>query len=144
MTSSPSTTDTSEMAVHKRARFALLARVGRQKKEASMLLEALDNSFTNVTELVALSQAQLRWAEEAEQYLPRELKDSLITLSSAQTQLIRQILYSLPGDTTCRELSLKMLNSDGLGTSLDVTEEGYVSPSGDQILRNVARALEAT
>lgn len=144
MTSLHSTTDTSEMEVHKRARFALLARVGRQKREVSTLLAALDSSYSNVTELVALSVAQLQWAEEAEQHLPQEMKDQLVTLSSAQTQLIRQILYSLPDATICRELCLKMLNSDGLAMAMDVTPEGYVSPSGDQILRNVARALGPT
>lgn len=143
-TSSPSTTEVSPQDQHKRARFALLAQVGRQKKQVSTLLEALQDSFTNVTGLVAGYTALLHWVEELESQLTPQQRDDLVTHSSLHTRSIKQLLYSLPGDTLCRDLSLKMLDSDGLGMALDVTTEGYVSPSGDQILRNVARAIEAT
>lgn len=137
-------TATSERDQHKRARYALLAMVGQRKREASILHTALADSFTNVTDLVAEYTDLLHFVEGLEDRLSQEERDDLVSLSSNHSQLMRQILSSLPDDSICRDLCLKMLNSDGLAKALDVTPEGYVSPSGDQMLRNVARALGHT
>lgn len=133
----------SERDKQKAARFALLARVGRQKREASLLHDEAETYCSSVIELVALSTALLRQLEAAEE-TDKSLSRSVVTLSSRHSQLIRHLLNSLPLAMISRERVLRMLNSAGLATATDITEEGYVSPSSDQILRNVVRAIGIT
>ena len=142
-TKSDSRTATSEMAKVKSAKFALLARVGVLKREASALHGEADNFSSNVTELVALSTDMLTLLEAVEER-DKTLSQDVLTLSSRHTQLMQHILYSLPPSMASRERVWKMLSSDGLATAMDITEEGYVSPSSAQILRNVVRAIGIT
>jgi hypothetical protein len=74
---------TSQLAEQKRARFALLAKVGHLKKGASQLHEEADFYSTIVTELLALSTEQLQLLEQLEQETPRkELKEKLVVITS--------------------------------------------------------------
>lgn len=142
-TTSSSPTETSQKAPPKQAKFVLLAKVGQLKREASQLHEEADSYCSIVTALVAGYTELLMWAEAKEREFPG-LSTDLVTHSSNHTQLVKGLLHNLPHASISRERVLKLLNSDGLGMAMDVTEDGYVSPSSAQILRNVERAIVAT
>lgn len=127
----------------KSAKFALLAKVGQRKREALALHAEADSYSSTVTELVALSTGLLHLLEQVEPQV-RGISPALVTLSSRHTHLMHHILDSLPRSSMSRDRVLRMLNSDGLETAMDITDDGYVSPSSDQILRNVARAIGIT
>jgi hypothetical protein len=140
---SPSTLVDSAMVKQKREKFALLARVGHQKREVCRLHEEADFYSSIVTELLALSTESLTLLVAEEEKHP-ELKLPILTLVSRQTNLLKRLLNYWPRDSQSQERVCALLESDGLETMTDVSDEGYVSPSMDLILRNVARAIEVT
>ena len=134
----------SQLGEQKRARFALLAKVGHQKKEVSQLHEEADFYSTIATELLALSTEQLHLLEKMELLLNKEAQVSLVEISSRHTKLTKRLLSFWPRSTASQSRIFEVLDSVGVAMATDTSEEGYVSPSMDQILNNVARAIEVT
>lgn len=141
-TQSSSTTPTSGMGNHKRGYFALLAKVGALKRKLSLYLGEMEHYSTTAIELLVLSSELLRLLEE--QDLRGLSKRKLLRLSSKHTRLTRCITHYYTPSTESQERLSTLLNYDGLEMAMDTSEEGYVSPSMDQILRNMGRALEVT
>lgn len=141
-TQSSSTTPASEKGNHKQGYFVLLAKVGALKRKLFRYQEETEHYSTTAIELLVLSTELLRLLEE--QDLRGLSKRKLLRLSSKHTRLTRNITHYYPPSMESRERLSTLLNCDGLEMAMDTTEEGYVSPSMDQILRNVGRALEVT
>jgi hypothetical protein len=133
----------SEMEKQKRARFALLARVGHQKREVCQLHEEADFYSSIATELLALSTELLTSLEAVEEEHPL-VKSDLVIQVSRHTSLLKRFLSYWPQNITSEQRYLELLDSDGVAISTDVSDDVYVSPSMDRMLRNVARAIEVT
>lgn len=142
-TTSSLATLTSEMTKHKRARFALLARVGRQKKEVSQLREETEFYFGIATDLLALSTELVEFLQRAEATAPG-LKAYNAVSTSRLHHSIKRLLRSYPSDSDLQKKWLSTLTSDGLATMVGVTADGYLSLSSTQVVNNVARVIEAT
>lgn len=142
-TSSSSNTDLSEMDKHKRARFALLARVGRQKKEVSQLQDEASFYSTVATVLLAHSLEQLELLEQQAQENPA-LLGNLVTLESELQFLVKNMLRFWPEHTASQERFSKLLDSEPFRKVTDCTEDGYVSLSMERVLKNVGRAIVAS
>ncbi len=128
-----------------RDKFALLAMVGRVKKEVSPLHEEADFYSSFVTEQVALSADLLDLLQEIEQQVNSpETSEIVADLTSQYHRSIRQLLNFWPPHTESQERYLSLLASDGLEKVLATTPDGYVSLSTDRILKNVERVIEAT
>ena len=133
----------SEMEKQKRARFALLARVGHQKREVSQLHEEADFYSSIATGLLALSTELLTSLEAVEAEHPA-LKLDLVTQVAKHTSLLKRLLSYWPQNITSEQRFLELLDSDGVAISTDTLDDVYVSPSMDRMVRNVARAIEVT
>jgi hypothetical protein len=133
----------SEMEKQKRARFALLARVGHQKKEVCQLHEEADFYSSIVTELLALSTELLTSLEAVEDQHPA-LKFDLVTQVSKHTSLLKHLLSFWPQNITSEQRFLELLDSDGVVMATDISDDVYVSPSMDRMVKNVERAIEVT
>lgn len=142
-TQSSLNTSHSEMEKQKRARFALLARVGHLKKEASQLHDEADFYSTTATELLAHSMESLLLLESLEERHP-EIRKELISLTSKHIQSVKRLLSFWPQNTKSQSRFYKLLDSAGVEMATDISPEGYVSPSMDLTLKNVARAIGAT
>lgn len=142
MTSS-SNTPPSEKEKLKRDKFALLAKVGVQKRRASRFLAETDFYSGTATELLALSGDLLEVLQSLEEAHP-EIKPDLTDLTSQYHRLIKRLLGFWGPDIESQERFSKLLDSDGLAKVLADTPDGYVSLSTDRILRNVERAIEVT
>lgn len=143
MTASSWTTPLSEMEKQKRARFALLAMVGRLKKEASAYREAEEVYSGIATDLLVDFVGLTLLLQRLDQRLPA-LKPASAYYTSRLHRSLKQLLRFSPQATDSQERLLNLLSSDGLETMLDVSEEGWLSLSTDQILGNVVRAIEAS
>jgi hypothetical protein len=126
-----------------RDKFALLAKVGVQKRRASRFQDETEFYYTTATELLAISGDLLDLLQRLEPEHP-ELKGLLSDHTSRYHRSIRRLLGFWGKDIESQERSLKLLDSDGLARVLADTPDGYVSLSSDLILRNVERAIEAT
>lgn len=128
-----------------RDKFALLAMVGRVKKEVSQLQDEADFYSTIATDLVALSEDQLELLQQIEKQADSDqMTDLVIDLTSQFHHLIRRLLSFYPQRTKSQERYSRMLGSDGLARVLADTPDGYVSLSTDQILENVERVIDLT
>lgn len=139
---SPPTTQASEMVKLRRDKFALLAKVGQRKREASQFQDEAEYYFGIVTALLAVSgeaMAELRLTNP-----PENGNEKVADLSSRHIQLTRQLLSYWPKNLESQERVLRLLNSDGLAMTTTTTDDGYVIPSSDLILESVARAIAAT
>lgn len=126
-----------------RAKFALLAQVGRLKKEVSAYQEAEEVYSGIVTELLAVSTGLVLLLQDLDKRAP-VLKPASVHYTSRLHRLLKRLLNFCPQATDSQERLLNLLSSDGLGTMLDVTGDGYLSLSTGQILANVERAIEAS
>lgn len=142
-TASLSNTETPPKVPHKRERFALLAQVGRLKKEVSQLHDEADFYSLIATELLALSRVQLTLAEEKET-ASGTMDASLIAPASRLLVLTKALLRFYPETSTSRERTSRLLESNALAMVTDTSPEGYVTPSMTLLLRNVERAIVAT
>lgn len=133
----------SELAEQKRARFALLARVGRQKREASQLQDEATFYSTIVTELLAVSGELLALVESQEATMKREELLAVVDLASRQRRSTRRLLSFWPQNSESQQRFSEMLDSAGVAMVTDTSQEGYVSPSMDQMLKNAERAIVA-
>ena len=124
-----------------RDKYALLARVGQRKREASAFQDEAVFYFTIVTELLALSAGLLEGLQEAEE-TNAQVKSRLLEHTSHYHRLIRSLLSFWPKNSESQVRILSLLDCDGLEKALACTPDGYVSLSTDQILENVARAIE--
>lgn len=123
-----------------RDKFALLAKVGRQKKRASQFGDEAEFWATNVTELLAVLADAL---EHLEGLAPL---DDLRTaqLRSEHIRLARRLLGFWPPNSESQNRVLNLLDCDGLAKVTELTREGFVILSSDLILENVERIIEAT
>jgi len=142
-TQSNSTTEQSEMEKHKSARYALLAMVGRRKKEVLALQEEADHWSLCATEALVDSLAVLTALEKLEDRHP-EVKALVAEYTSRHTKLLKQCLNYYPQTSESQSRISDLLDSDGLATALDATTDGYVSLSMDRMLRNVERVIALT
>jgi hypothetical protein len=125
-----------------RDKFALLAMVGRRKREALASQEEAEFYYSIVTELLALSGDVLEFLQRAETKAP-SLKGYVAENTSRYHDLIQRLLQFWPTSSASKERALNLLDSDGLERVLASTPDGYVSLSTDLILANVERAIEA-
>lgn len=142
-TRSNSTTRDSRMERLVRDKFALLARVGHQKRKALASLEEMEFYYGIATELLALLVEAVELLQVVEKAEPA-LSKHVGTITSRQHHLIRKILRYWPPGTESQERILNLLDLDGLEKVLGTTPDGYVTLSGGLILENVARIIGAT
>lgn len=142
-TRSSPTTATSEKESLKRAKFALLAMVGRHKRQASRFQEETEFYCGIVTELLALSVVQNQLVQEIADRAPR-LKGLSSEHTSQLHNLVRKIHDFWPSDGESQQRLLELLASPGLEMVQGTTPDGYLSLSTDLILANVERAIAAT
>lgn len=142
-TKSSATTDTSEKENLKRAKFALLAMVGRHKRQASRFQEETEFYCGIVTDLLALSMEQNRLVQKLADKAP-----GLKAISAEHTSELHRLVYRIhgfwPSDGESQQRLLDLLASPGLEMVQGTTPDGYLSLSTDLILDNVARVIEAT
>lgn len=123
--------------------YALLARVGHQKKKASQFQDETAFYIGIVIELLALSVEQ----NDLLQALAGKLVP-LKGLSSEHTSQLHNLVKKLhsfwPTNIESQERLLNLLACDGLGKLQGTTPDGLLSLSTDRILRNVAQIIEAT
>lgn len=127
----------------KRDKFALLAKVGHRKKEASAYQDEAEFYCGIATELLALSVDLVEFLQRAEKRAPAVTPLSADATSRLHRS-IKRLLRSWPPRSDSQERLLSLLKSDGLATMIATTEEGYVTLSSDQIVGNVARIIAAT
>lgn len=142
-TVSSSTTDTSQMAKLKRDKFALLAKVGHLGREVSALHEEADHYSSIATVLLAASMELLTLLEEQE-VMEESPNERLVTPVSRIMNSIQKLLHFWPKGSMSQDRVYSMLDSDGLGMATVSSEDGFVYPSMDLILRNVERSIEAS
>jgi len=142
-TNSCSITPISKTEKLKSDKFALLAMVGRRKKEVSQLQEETDVYFITVTELLAASVEQLTFLQASEATNPH-IAPLVLRATSRVHRSIKRLLNYYPKNSASEKRLLDLLTSGGLETMIGVTAEGYLSLSTDQILRNVERCIEVT
>lgn len=142
--SSYSNMKASEMKKLKGQKFALLARVGHQKKKASVLHEEATFYSTIVTELLASSGEALEFLVSNPDLTIPHNKLRVAQFGSRRLRLIKRLLSYWPPDTESQQRLWSLLTSAGLGMDLVRTSEGSVTLSMDRILNNVARTIEAT
>lgn len=142
-TRSNSTTPLSAKAKLRRDKFALLARVGHQKRKASAYLEETEFYYGIVTELLALSGDLLDLLGVIEKHAPA-VTPLLAVLTSRQHHLARLLLDYWPQNSESQSRILDLLDADGLANLLETTEDGYLTLSSDQILANVERIIAPT
>lgn len=126
-----------------RDKFALLARVGHNKRKASAYQDEAEFYFTAATESLAILGELLDFLQKAEQKDPR-LAPFVAKHTSRQHHLIKSLLRYWPKNSDSQERLLTLLDSDGLAATLDTTADGYSFLSTDLILENVARCIAAT
>lgn len=140
-----SSSETCVMKKLVRDKFALLARVGVRKREASAFQDEAEFYCGIVTGLLAASAEQLLLLQMVadETNVPR-LKGAVADITSRQHRLIKQLLDFWPRNTESQTRTLNLLGCAGLVKMTERTDDGSVSLSTDQILKNVARAIAAT
>lgn len=132
----------SEMAKLRRDKFALLARVGQRKREASQFREEAEFYCGNVTELLALLAEAMQLLREMSP--PEEGNAKVADLTSKHIQLVGQLLSFWPSNLESQNRVLSLLDSPGLGMVTGLTKDGFVIPSSALILESVARAIAVT
>lgn len=142
-TTSSLATAISEMEKHKRARFALLAKVGQRKREASAYRDEAEFYCGSVTELAALSAELVELLQRLEKRAPG-LSPFTVEYTSRLHHSIRRLLRFWPQNSDSQERLANLLNSDGLETMLGVTAEGFLSLSSTQVVENVERVIALT
>ena len=123
--------------------FALLARVGHQKRAASALQDEANFYSSTATELHALLRDAFSLLEQVDG-LPPETRKKTIELTSKWYRLVGQQLAFWPSNSESQDRALKLLTSDGLVKEIVLTPDGLLSLSSDRILRNVESAIEVT
>lgn len=142
-TASSLTSDTSKMVKLKRDKFALLAKVGHLGREVSALHDEADHYSSIATELLAVSSELLTLLEEQEEE-NQKTNPYLVIPASRLTSLTQKLLNYWPKGSKSQDRVYEMLDSDGVVTVTDTSEEGFVYPSMDLILKNVGRAIGAS
>lgn len=140
---SKKTMNTSEKERLLRDKFALLARVGHNKRKASAYQDEAEYYFTIATEALAVLGELLGYLQKAEKLEP-SLAPFVARHTSKQHHLVKSLLTFWPQNTDSQERVLSLLDSDGLAEMLESTPEGYVYLSTDLILENVARCIDAS
>lgn len=133
------------MAKVVRDKFALLAKVGRQKREASQLRDEVTFYSSSVTELAAVSVEQLAVLQDlADRVDSPQLKAAVADITSRHLIWMRKLLKHWPKDLECQQKLLGLLESGGPQRLMASTPEGYATLSTGLILSNVERIIEAT
>lgn len=140
-----STTPDSAMEKVVRAKFALLAKVGRQKREASLLRDEVTFYSSSVTALAAVSVEQLGVLQDlADRVDSPQLKAAVADITSRHLIWMRKLLKHWPNDSECQQKLSELLESDGPQRLMASTPEGYATLSTGLILGNVERIIVAT
>ena len=134
----------SQMESQKRARFALLAKVGIQKRALSRSRAEADFYCSLVTELLAVSGAQYKLLERLEEKGVKQLSPSLFILGLKLNRSMQQLLSYWPEDTESQARLSQLLDSAGVAMLSETTPDGWPSPSQALILKNVERAIEVS
>lgn len=128
-----------------RDKFALLAKVGRLKREVSQLREEVKFYSSSATELAAVSVEQLGVLQPlAEAVGEAELKMEVAVITSRHLLWMRKLLKHWPSDSECQQKLLALLESEGPQRLMASTPDGYATLSTGLILNNVAQIIEAT
>lgn len=131
-----------EKAKLKREKFALLAKVGQRKREASRFQDEAEFYCGSVIETLAvLKDAMDKLRKE---HPTAEADPEMTGLMSRHTRLIRKLTTYWPPDMESQQRLSILLDSVGLETVTASTDEGYVFLSSDLILENVARIIAVT
>lgn len=142
-TQSNLTTQTSEKAKHSPAYYALLAKVGHQKRKALAYRDERDFYYGIVTELLVPLGEAVEFLQQSEKKVPT-LRPLVSSVTSQQHHSVRRLLNFWPQGTESRQKILDLLDADGLATVLGTTADGYLSLSSDLILENVERIIDPT
>lgn len=126
-----------------RDKFALLAMVGRRKREALAYHEAEEFYSTIVSEQHANLAALLSSLRPLAERSPA-LAELLSFHTSRLHHSTKKLLSYWPKNTASQETLWNLLASEELSQTLATTPDGYVSLSTDQILDNVVLAIGAT
>lgn len=144
-TKSNSTTQDSATAKVVRDKFVLLAKVGRQKREASQLHDEVTFYSSSVTELAAVSVDQLGVLQDlADRVDSPQLKAAVAEITSRHLIWMRKLLKHWPKNSECQQKLLALLESDGPQQLMAFTPDGYATLSTGLILGNVERIIVAT
>ena len=123
-------------------KFALLARVGHQKKKLSASLEETTYYSGIVSELHALVADMLAAIQDLpEKTFPLEKE---LEFKLRQKNLVKNLLYTFPEDSEFRTLRSRLLTSAGLESAVTLTSDGWLTPSTALTLDLVALSLGAT
>lgn len=122
-------------------KFALLARVGVEKRKALGFQEEAEFYFTTAIEALVILEDVLVFLNRAAVRAP-SLQPLVNEYESRQRDLIRQLLNYWPKDTESQSRLLNLLDSDGVASHLGYTPEGFVSLSSDQIIESLEQILE--
>lgn len=125
------------------AYYALLAKVGVRKREASAYRDEAEHYCGIVTELLALSTELVVFLQATEKRAPG-LKPLTADSTFRLHRSIKQLLNFWPQNSDSQERLLTLLDSDGLATMTGSTADGYVSLSSDQVVGNVERIIAVT
>lgn len=136
-----SITETSAMKKLKQDKFALLARVGHQKRAALALQDEANFYSSLVIEHHAILRDAFNLLEQIDG-LPPATRKQVITLTSRWSLLIKRLLAFSPSNSESLDRVLSVLTSDGLEKEVVLTPDGLLSLSSDRILRNVESAIE--
>jgi hypothetical protein len=142
-TKSNSTSDSSKMIRLTRDKFALLARVGHQKRKVLAYQKEAEFYFTIATETLVTLQAALEVLDSREQ--ENGQPDVLLRdLTSSLSHSVRSLLKYWPSDTESQERLFSLLGHSGLAKTVKTTPDGYLSLSSDLVIGNVARTIALT
>lgn len=136
--------DISEKSKLKRDKFVLLAKVGHAKRKASQYQDEAVFYFGIATELLAITTELAAIATGKQVKLDTKERLRRSELTSRFHRLTKQLLNYWPPSLESQEMYLDWLNSDGAGTLLATTGDGFVSLSSDLILKNVESIFAAT
>jgi hypothetical protein len=123
-----------------RDKFALLAKVGVQKRRASQCHRETEYYCGIATEALAVLRDAVDTLQSPD---PIHLK-SVAKITSRQHHLTRRLLGFWPQNLESQNLHSDLLTSPGLETTLGETEDGYLTLSSGPILKNVERIIAAT
>lgn len=140
-TYSGSTRDSATMKLVS-AKFALLAKVGHQKRKLSQSLAETSYYSGIVSELLALVK---ELSVPLESTLPPDEQLRLRLKSRSQlSNLAKDFIRTYPKDSDLQAIRCSLLDSGGREIGVIITDDGYYSLSSDLILDTVGLSLGAT